>query len=225
LSYDILRLSFLKEKKVTKFFKFIFCALATCWLVSCGKAQEPQKPDQPSPAPTHLRVALIPVMSHIRVDLPWDVTDELTETLRTKMADGTCFSVQVIDSASIDKIGSNEVAESKVDLFDRLIFVELLQHEQKDEVEPKEEVVHPLSHLFMGVRMRIIDISQGRVEVIRDEVVESSHPLPRSNHLVDYRQNPWGSSSYEMTPLCVAHGRLGSELFEAMREGLLLNDH
>lgn len=146
------------------------------------------------------RVAILPMVDRIGVDLPWDISQELTEGIREKVLSTEQMNV-IQNPDEVNDILNNLDAFSS---YDHVVCLELINYEEVSKGK--------ISELNMDVKVRVIDVAAGKV--VREEMIHSSHLLPHGNGLIDYSDVNYGSSDYLNTPKSVAHHRLLRDVVE-----------
>lgn len=150
------------------------------------------------------RVAILPMVDRIGVDLPWDISQELTDGIREKVLSKD--QMQVIQNPDeVKDILNNLDAFSS---YDHVVCLELVGYEEVSKGK--------LSELNMDVKVRVINVAAGKV--VKEEVIRSTHLLPHGDGLIDYSDVNYGSSDYLNTPKSVAHHRLSRDIVEKVNK-------
>ncbi len=104
-----------------------------------------------------------------------------------------------------DELTERLVGRGAVNGEDYLVSIDVLSHDvQKDAV-----------HVAVAVR-----VQDKEGNVVSDEILQMSHRLPVTHHLIDYAEWGWGTAEYKHTPLGVAHARLARDLDTHIRQSL-----
>ncbi|MDB6080749.1 MAG: hypothetical protein JWO53_21 [Chlamydiia bacterium] len=171
-------------------------------------------------------VAFIPVINGCSSKLPWNVPQELTNDIRTRlMKDGDLFLVRNEDvKKQLTNLSENELSVSK-DLMPFLFFqpahfVVILELVDFKEVPYKRGAIKPLyvAHidqdqaqvLVMKLRLRVIDIRGGEPKMIRQEIIESNHMMVKNALSESLKVR--NSAAFASSPVGLAQARLARDV-------------
>ena len=99
-----------------------------------------------------------------------------------------------------------------------VVFLELIRHN----LDKSSDGIRLTEHLDMAVRVRIIDLRGKAPRIVLQEVFEKKTDILSSLSLVDYRSTTWGSASFSVLPLGVAHNDFCRALAERIEEYILV---
>jgi hypothetical protein len=167
-------------------------------------------------------VALVPMIVECKTDVPWNLSQELTSDIRkTLMRHGLLFLPREVDlQKQLGPLSQKELVSNK-DLMPFLHFqpehfvvvLELIEHKEvpykRGQIKPLYVANIPANDavvLMMKVRLRIIDIRGGEPKLIRQEIVESNHMMPKGALQQSIAQH--GTEAFGISPLGLAHARL-----------------
>lgn len=189
-------------------------------------------------------VALTPVFDHQDIHLPWSLSDDLTEMIKTRLMKKSNVFIGNAQ-ALITKIESDEETitrtlehydenkthqieytslKQKFPQSEFVVFLELAQHEIQQRVEDHswKDIVTPSQELNMGMRIRIYDLRGSEVKVILQEIVEQKHHIPKQLAKLDYNSPIWGKNTYSISPVGIAHAQLAKEVATRIENYLIL---
>lgn len=185
--------------------------LALLW--GCGSGMDSTSQDvavQPRPL-----VNMVPVMDRAQHGLSWDVSRELTQAIRQRLAlDGKLYLVEgEARLGSQDPFGSDTFWVKRA--FPRqefIAFVELVDHKTIPASGGKE------GHLKTGLRVRVFDLRDSEPKVILQEFVEDLHVVASRAS-----QPHWGDDSFDISPLGIAHAKVSLEVAARIEDYVLMH--
>lgn len=173
-------------------------------------------------------VAILPVRDCAKGNLAWDLSEEITSTVKCRIRDNA--SLFLLSEKSVDKtLGRIPNADyfSRDLSFARefvnceyVVVMEIIEHSILPYERGRFSPLYPSSAgsrcnsvLAIKVRLRIIDIrDEDRPCIVLQEIVESNHMIPREREFYDYSRDQWGSNEYLLSPFGQAHQRLAKDL-------------
>ena len=212
------------------FFFFLCSALAL--LSSCQK-QEDEATALKSSQSQRPAVAIAPVIDSSESGLNWDLSDEITYTLSSRLAQKTKLSIADPQrtKSQIKKVKANsnpfgtDLSWMKTAFpgEEFVVFMELIEHHERlsDTSENSSPEFSP-AHLELGMRLRIIDIRSSEPLVILQEIIQDSHFIPRQFTSHNFTQSPWNSEEFSITPVGIAHSLLIKELSSRIEDYIFL---
>lgn len=171
-------------------------------------------------------VALLPVIDESEQKLPWNFPQEMSTRIRADlMKQGQLFLPSLADMQK--KLAATSEAELATgsDLMPFLYFqpahfvivLELIEHSQVPYQRGKTKPLYianispeDAEILMMKVRMRIVDIRGGEPRLIRQEVIQSNHMIPKG--ALEQACQLKGSDGFGATPVGIAHARLIADI-------------
>ncbi len=176
-------------------------------------------------------VALLPVADLSRHDLSWNVSHELTESIRKHVSEHNrlyLISKDQIDeiqhkSAQRDPFGIETGWVKKAyPLNEFVAFFELVEHREIPLVNGEGSP----AQLSVAMRVRVFDLRTEQATVVLQEIIEQSHHIPKQftrNQFNEVPQASWGDEMFEISPLGIAHEKLCQELATRVEDYILLN--
>lgn len=162
------------------------------------------------------RVALVPVFDSSKSDVPWSLSQELTQGMRYKIMDhgdlyllsreelGPCLSKM----SNLNVMGSDFSFLQNFDNTDFVVLMDLFQHEV---IPPKKNVkivpgqINPGCYtLNLKMRIRIFDIRSCQPEVVLQEIISQECAVP-SDISKKMQSVPYGSEAFSRTCYGQAH--------------------
>jgi hypothetical protein len=173
-------------------------------------------------------VCLLGVFDSSMSDLPWSLSEEFTTQIQQKiMQSRKLYLVQ--DYPLVNYLLSQdrnykpflqdlEVLHNLPLQSEYVVFMELIKHDLKK----ASETISLTEKLDMAIRVRIIDLKGKTPRIILQELFEKKIDILGSLSLIDYRSNTWGSASFSVLPLGVAHNDFCNALAERIEEYILV---
>lgn len=211
----------------------LLMASAACLLSSCGKDNEAVSSSSHSQALKPV-VAIAPVIDNSESGLSWDVSDEITYSLSSRLVQKNKLNI-----ADPQKT-KNQLKKAKVhgspfaaDLEwikktfaseDFVVFMELIEHREKireSAENPKSPESLP-ADLNVALRIRIIDVRSDAPAVVLQEIIQDSHFIPRQFTKYNFEQAPWNSEEFSISPVGIAHSLLIKEVCSRIEDYISL---
>ncbi len=172
-------------------------------------------------------IVLSSIIDTTSFDLPWSLSDEFHNLLRSSFAaKGSLYiNEEVSDTLSHTKNPFSEDlswVKKEYSPNEFVIFMEFIQHDQvpaKMVQDPSESVS---TNLNMAVRIRLVDIRGSSPKVVLQQIIKDSFFSPKNLLPVDYNTVTWGTSGYENTPLRNAHFKFSQTLVDRLSDYILL---
>ena len=172
-------------------------------------------------------VALVPLIDSTLPHLSWNLSDELTAGIERRLDKKDIFYLarparmrQIARTLSPAQNPFGTDPSWMKEAFPRdefVVFMELLEH---DEV-PLSPGDAP-AELNIAVRLRVLDLRGQKVRVVLQEVVRESHYIPKPFTRAHFAPATWGSDTYSITPLGLAHAQLSKEIAGRIEDYILL---
>lgn len=202
------------------FFLFLFSVLA---LLSSCHTQDDDATSLNQRQEQRPSVAIAPLIDTSGSGLNWDLSDEITYTLSSRLAQKTKLNIADPQrtKSQIRKVKANSNPFGS-DLTwmktafpgeEFVVFLELFEHQERlnnggDSKAPEFSA----AHLDLSIRLRIVDIRSSEPSIILQEIIQDSHFIPRQFTSHNFTQSPWNSEEFNITPVGIAHSLLVKEL-------------
>ncbi len=174
------------------------------------------------------RVAIVPVITTKASDVPWNLSEELTEIISEKFAETKQFFLtsdfSVLRNYLTDLSEINPLIEDLRWLYENgsssefVIFVELVEHllipKDGSKLLPKAYTLH------MAFRTHVIDIRAATPKVILQELVQESFPISLK---LDYSKSLVNKTAFFLSPLGLAHSHMVKKTTKQIQDYILLN--
>ncbi len=174
-------------------------------------------------------VAVLPVLNHCQETpgkgVNWDIGRELTEEVRRRIFDSSrVYLLRERGDSELAEMLNKKDPEALTHLAlentggaEFVVVTELVHHEELPCTTPRmqEHINHVgdvASILSMDFRVRVLDVRGAHPRIILQEIVHNEHFIPRPYLSCDYAKSPWGSDSYNCTPMGMAHSKLIREV-------------
>lgn len=188
-------------------------------------------------------VTVTPVYDHQNIHLPWNLAEDLTEIIKTRLT----HKSNIFISNTLDlepKIREESSAPLPLEHHDEnkslnvhyenlkvkfpgsefVVFMELAEHK----IHPKQEhdtiidKITPSHALDLAMRIRIYDLRGETPKVILQEIIQQRHLLPKQFAKLDYNSTIWGKKTYSISPMGFAHMHFAKEVSNRIESYLLL---
>lgn len=182
------------------------------------------------------KVAIMPILDSCSVQLPWDVKEELSQSIfYSLMENGQLYVLEkeelgdVACQRSCEDVFSQDYSYvSDFDCADFIVAMELIDHSMHscNPNGPKSKGETPQSFqpgnnlLTMAVRVKVIDVRRREPKVVLYEIIKCDYMATPMALNCDYQQQGWGSSSYAYTPWGAIHARLVDKVVARLEEVL-----
>ncbi|MBU6148756.1 MAG: hypothetical protein KGQ54_00990 [Verrucomicrobia bacterium] len=173
-------------------------------------------------------VCLLGVFDSTVSDLPWSLSEEFTTQIQqTIMKSRQLFLVQDYPLVNYLLQQDRNYKPFLQDLnvlhnlplqSEFVVFMELIQHS----LEHKTDKISFSDQLQIALRLRIIDLRGKIPKIILQELYEKRSDILSSMSYIDYKNYPWGSSSFSVLPLGIAHQDFCRNLAERIEEYILV---
>ncbi len=179
-------------------------------------------------------VAIAPVIDRSESGLKWDLSDELTYSLSSKLIQKS--KLRVVDPYKVKmqikkaKIHENpfgsDLGWMKTAFFgeDFVVFMELIEHKEKlrDSEKSKSPEALP-ADLNLALRLRIVDIRKEQPTIVLQEIIQDSYFIPRQFTRYNFDQAPWNSEDFSISPVGIAHSALIKEISSRIEDYIFLS--
>lgn len=178
-------------------------------------------------------VSIVPVIDNTKNNYVWDLSDELSSALYSRLFQQDKFFV--VESAQVrEKIkkikkeqnpfGTDFAWVKKTFQGDEfVVFLELVEHEEvvkQDRKRPSDPKDFP-ADLNMSMRVRVFDIRGNEPKVILQELIHDSHFIPRQFTHLNFDQVAWGDESFAISPVGLAHAEFTKEIASRLEDYIL----
>lgn len=187
-------------------------------------------------------VTITPIFDEQNIQLPWSLSQDLTEMIKVKLmkkanvfvtkeasdvVEGLSFEGEIkpnpLEENQLFYISSHSLKE-KFPKTEFVVFMELAEHKLISRVETGGflDTVSPSYELHEAIRLRIYDLRSETPTIVLQELVEQTHPIPKSFVKMDYDSTLWGKKTYSITPLGLAHSQLVKDVTSRIENYLIL---
>ena len=169
-------------------------------------------------------VALVPVIDKSDSQLPWNLSDEFTTSISRKLASrGNVHLADQFDVVStlenLDEKSqpfSQELDWMKTTFKDNefVVFLELVDHYLHTHPNQRIAELEENRSCFLDIsmRLRVIDLRGETPKIVLQELIQNDHSIPKLFADIDYSEKHWGKTSFNFTPVGLAHTQLVREV-------------
>jgi len=177
------------------------------------------------------KLALVEFISSCQTNLPWDVSQELHQSLFSQLRKTNQIYLMQSDKFSLpDQITSktvNPFHDHSWLIYDRPIadyiaLLELVEHIFIPRSEGYE--YQKLSgDLHIKVRVKILDVRSDKPRVVLQEIIHQSTYVPAPLSRMEYKNITPEKSRYSLTPAGIAHNKMIKKTSQRIRDYVLLS--
>ncbi len=211
-------------------YPFICAALLT---VGCQKNQDTAMLSQKQLLKPS--VAIVPLIDNSDHALGWNLSDEITYTLCSKLHEKNTLNLTLpgkIRAQSKRVKGQMNPFTQDLNWIKKtftdeefVVFLEMIEHSEipsqtvSDKKTPKEALS---ANLLVSVRVRIVDLRGETPKITLQEIIQDSHFIPRQFTQYNFHQSPWNTEEFLLSPVGIAHAQLIKELKNRIEDYILL---
>jgi hypothetical protein len=208
----------------------------TLILIGCNKKSDDSTAFLEAKASNRPIVAIVPILDHSRSDLNWNVSQELSQSIRKRLVSRNQLYVMGED-AFVSKASKALTSHDPFDLDtawvrktftpnEFVVFMELIEHNETPilATELPNEAQEAPAELALSVRVRVFDVRDKTPKLVLQEIVQQAHHIPRQFTKVNFNQVPWGDEAFDVSPLGIAHDMLCKELASRVEDYILISD-
>lgn len=178
-------------------------------------------------------VAVVPLIDNSEQSLGWNVSEEITYTLCSKLDQKNLLQLalpsQIRAQSKRMKGKHNPFGEDihwVKEVFaeeEFVVFLELIEHREvpKEGNRPAAPAALP-AELKVSLRLRIIDNRGNAPQITLQEILQESHFIPRRFNQYNFDQCSWHDEEFSVSPVGIAHSQLIKELKDRIESYILL---
>lgn len=166
-------------------------------------------------------VAVSPVIDSSSYELPWSLSEELTQLIFTNLSKNKNIFISSMSETEESLSASDNPFDADVDWiknrFEKkefLVFMELVKH---NEIKKEHH-----TNLDMSIRLKIIDVRAKEPKVILQECVCDNYYIAKGPSKSDYQNVVWGSSDYLNSRMGMAHNQLANQIASRISDYIAL---
>ncbi|MDN3508257.1 MAG: hypothetical protein P0S94_04985 [Simkaniaceae bacterium] len=203
-------------------------------LAGCSRSQNEQVSRYHDDGREKPVVVVAPVYDRHSVEMPWNLAEDLTFTIRNKMlkrntmyltaSDHTVSVESLLEEGKNPFVGETKWISDQFKEGEFVAFVELVEHKIHERTPTNSifEVVTPDYVLNAKMRVRIFDLRGIEPTLVLQEIINQSHLIPTQIATMNFKQARWGRKTYGITPLGIAHSLLCKETAKRIEDYVLL---
>lgn len=181
-------------------------------------------------------VAIVPVIDHTE-DSAWNLSDEFTYCINHQLAQKNhLFLIDIDKTRAISQqltLTQNPFGQDigwlKKVFFHHefVVFLELVEHNEVARQDDKNPVDSKKcsAELLMTMRIRIFDLREDEPKVVLQELVHTSHFVPRPFTRSNFQQEKWGHEMFAISPMGLAHSQFIKHICHRLEDYILLAAH
>lgn len=177
-------------------------------------------------------VAVLPVIDSRTAEqdlqkrgITWDISKELTEGIRSRMADSQLLylireSGSLQDAEQCNHVDCRQIAKKLshgLNAAEFVVVTELVNQEEKPYDKSRFSIEHPpkgeiAQVMNIDFRVKVLDMRSQEPKMILQEVIHTRHYIAKPEVGFNYARASYGSTAYTRTPMGVAHNKLIREV-------------
>jgi hypothetical protein len=179
-------------------------------------------------------VSIVPVIDNTNSTCSWNLSDEISCSIYNRIAERDRVIVnkssQVRNKAKYIAEGQNPFGldiswMKKIFQGDQfVVFLELVEHEEVPQQNRKKptDPQNCSADLNMSMRIRVIDLQENEPKVVLQELIHSSHFIPRPFAQGNFFQVSWGDDCFNVSPVGLAHAGFTKEIASRIEDYMLM---
>ncbi|MFT4553082.1 MAG: hypothetical protein ACI9S8_001716 [Chlamydiales bacterium] len=180
-------------------------------------------------------VAMLPLVNNSSIELPWDISEELTSGIRHSLKkNGKLFLSSSEEAEDLGLIlGPMDVSTANLEPLKKfassefVIMLELVNHKKipydRGTLNPVYPADGKIAHvLALMVRVHVVDIRGEQPQTILHEIVRSNHLIPTTIAHINAGDRIWGENTYNFSPIGLAHARLERDIAGRLEDYILV---
>ncbi len=207
--------------------------VASLLFAGCARKKESETAIHEQAKESRPSVALVPIIDHSASGLPWSLSDEFTYSigeklqLRHKVAltngEAVRSSVKRLKESQ-DPFGSDTAwIKQAFQKSDFAAFIELVEHSEKTlYAKEGESPQNSPAEMEILVRLRLFDLKGEKPRVILQELLRDAQHIPKQFTKANFHQVPWGSETFDISPLGMAHAQLFEQIAARIEDYILV---
>ncbi len=175
-------------------------------------------------------IALVSVIDSSGANMPWDLSDELTYSIKDRIRKSGLLFLQAMQKRDQEFALTANPFQKHIpwvkETFNQsefAVFLELVEHS----IHPKKaknallDKFTPACELDVTVRIKVVDLRKELPETILQELVHQSHLVPKMMSAPTSLE--WSKKSYAVSPIGFAHIQLAKEIVNRIEDYILLS--
>lgn len=175
-------------------------------------------------------VALMSVIDASDAHMSWSLSEEFTTEIQKRFfKNGNLFLIndyalsnqQLLQSNQFTPFGPNlDWLKGVKTRAEFVVFLELIEHcfVAKDTTSNLLIKNSNATTLDLLMRVRVIDLRYNDPKVVLQEMCPLSYSIPKALSKIDYDNHTWGSSSFSVLPMGLAHAQLADTIASRIEE-------
>jgi hypothetical protein len=177
-------------------------------------------------------VAIFDVYNHSSSTLPWDLSEEFTTELVSRIkTEDKLYLVREEEIAwqypiQVEKISpfhQDDWLKENHPNVEFITFVEIVDHSVVPRLSKEQtEVKNPSYDLKLCLRIKVVDVRDDIPVIVLQELINESYFIPSQLSGIDYNKTKWGKTLFALTPVGLAHSRITKEISKRIEDYILL---
>lgn len=204
-----------------------------CFIVSSCQKTEPTTALLQSSQKQKPVVAIVPLIDNSDHTLGWNLSDEITYTLFSKLEHSPSFELTALTKTKnqIKKLQQHHNPFSKTlnwvkphfPAEDFVVFLEMIEHNENPNLaDDKATPSNASAQLNLMVRIRIVDLRTSSPTVVLQEILQNSHFIPRQFTRYHFHQASWNTEEFAISPVGIAHAQLIKEIKQRVEDYIVI---
>lgn len=208
--------------------KSISFLLLTISFISCsynkGEIAQTKYHNDGRPKPL---VAFCPIVDSSSHNMTWPLEEEFFQKINNKIKKKNNLYIYELESSYLPSIHENNWFHEKYwqNLhpypFQYVCILEIIDHNfiARDSSPNIKKVSHDLD---ISLRLKIIDVRKKKPTVVLQEIIHQRNFIPWQFNFINYKKMHWDKTSFQLTPVGLAHKKIINTAIQRMEEYILL---
>jgi len=184
-----------------------------------------------SPKPT---VAVVPVIASAETTAQWDISKELTESLKRRLEKRgkiVLYPEKLLEQSMKKWKSNHDPFTPDIEWMGRAfehpvcaVFLELIEDVETPTVPascPERPVEKCDATRNISMRVRAVDLTDKNPRIILQEIVHQSHPVPAPFNQYQFHPVTWTDPAFPISPIGLAHAALIQQLVDQIEDYVL----
>jgi len=181
------------------------------------------------------KIALLPVIDSSNSQMPWDLSNELTQSIKTKFFKSNRFyltdefdalaSAYFSDPELNPFLGDLEWINEMHSTTEFVVFIELVDHKLIPKSAVRKFFNFQLTQSYtldMSVRVKVFDIRDRKIRIILQEMTHKSFHIPWKFSSMGTQKSTWNKTAFNLSPIGLAHNQMIKKITTQIQDYILL---
>lgn len=174
-------------------------------------------------------VAYIPIFEQAKFEFPWQLTDEFSTDIHTRLTKNDRLFIKNQNDFSgnhslEDPFGKDlQWMKPSFEGSEYVVLMELVDHHITPNTPITETETKSAQTLNLTMRVRVVDLRNVKPKIILQELIQQSHHIPKFLSDIDYTKTRWGTKRFSISPIGIAHRHFTKEITTRIEDYIILS--